>query len=105
MGHPLPRHSCAGVLSRVEWAGEEGLVLPGDTVALSTPPVFVDSIAQLFTPLLLGAVLLLLPGEILRDPCKVCAWRGGLCNLWKGFHQPAPQTRRWLGGLAVMDDK
>jgi hypothetical protein len=61
----------AGILNRVDWARECGILGPSSVVAMTTPAVFVDSIAQMFGPLLTGGVLLAGQRCLAADPALV----------------------------------
>ena len=44
---------------------------PGDRVALKTSPCFVDSVWEVFGPLLAGATLVVVPQAVARNPRQV----------------------------------
>ena len=62
-----------GILNRCQWmaregAGGNGLILPGDVMAVKTSVSFVDSIWEAFAPLLLPASSVLLAPDLMLRP-------------------------------------
>ena len=71
-----------GVLNRCQWMQTAHPLARGDRVALRTPPCFVDAVAELFGPLLAGAMLVVVPPQAAADPARVrVRGRGGRARL------------------------
>ncbi|KAK9862387.1 hypothetical protein WJX84_006241 [Apatococcus fuscideae] len=62
-----------GILNRCDWMQTEYPLQPKDVVAFSTSPCFVDSIWQIFAPLLAGCSTLIIPQEEVSNPPALLA--------------------------------
>jgi len=61
----------AGLLNRVEWAQQAFPLRTTDVVAFKTAPCFVDSLWEIFHPLLAGAAILAVPLRTASDPLRL----------------------------------
>lgn len=57
----------AGILNRCKWMEREFAFQPGDKIAFTTATTFVDSIWQIFGPLVGGVAMVIIPDTILQD--------------------------------------
>ncbi|PRW56561.1 non-ribosomal peptide synthetase [Chlorella sorokiniana] len=71
-GHPLGvLGTQAGVLNRCRWMERAYPFQAGGRVAFKTAPAFVDSVWEVFGPLLAGVPLVALPRSVGRDPAQL----------------------------------
>jgi hypothetical protein len=84
--------------------------LPGDCVAFKTSPCFVDSLWEIFGPLLAGAPLLAIPQASLTSPRQVSAGFAGcaspstsllLCHPSLGWAASGQEGQLRQGGSVV----
>ncbi|MEO3928558.1 amino acid adenylation domain-containing protein [Micromonosporaceae bacterium B7E4] len=59
------------VLNRLRWMAGQHPFRPGEVCCQKTASTFVDSLAELFGPLLAGVPLAILPAEVTEDPLRL----------------------------------
>ena len=64
-----------GILNRCSWMEASGYLRAGDRVAFKTSPCFVDSIWEVFGPLLAGACAVAIPQSTAANPAAVSSLR------------------------------
>lgn len=64
----------AGAISRCQWMWRDYGFATADTIALRTSFNFVDSIWEIFGPLIHGSTVAVLPNQLSHDPAGMLAW-------------------------------
>ena len=60
-----------GAVNRCQWMWDSYPLAPGEVAGYRTSLSFVDAVAEIFTPLLRGAPLLLVPDDVAKDPARL----------------------------------
>jgi non-ribosomal peptide synthetase component F len=76
--HSMTAHNVAGIVNRCKWITSEHPYTAHDVCAIRTAPTFVDSIAEMFSPLMAGVVAAVLTRPLASDPGRLAA---ALCAL------------------------